>query len=129
MERHFVNFYSPGMVVAESTSKPIDAWDVETATAMARDLKERHGATPYGFRFTTRARSDDDIDSKEVKRSGMYYLGGKVETLDELKARATSAEHILVSNMEINGWDRIITNDNSWTWTQPLEEGDVVLEW
>jgi hypothetical protein len=30
--------------------------------------------------------------------------------------------------MEVNGWDRIITNDNSWRWTQPLGKDDVVLD-
>ncbi len=59
----------------------------------------------------------------------MYFLGGKVETLAEVKARATDADRILVSNMEINGYDQIITNDNSWRWTQPLGKTDVVLQW
>jgi len=43
--------------------------------------------------------------------------------------RATEREKILVSNMEVNGWKRVITNDNSWRWTQPLEKSDVVLDW
>lgn len=28
-----------------------------------------------------------------------------------------------------NGWERIITNNNSWQWTQPFEDGDIVLEY
>ena len=42
---------------------------------------------------------------------------------------ATEKDRILVSNMEGNGYDRIITNDNSWRWTQPLGKDDVVLPW
>ena len=70
-----------------------------------------------------------DLDSKETARSPMYYLGGTVETLAQVKARATDKDRILVSNIEINRYARIITNDNSWRWTQPLNESDIVLEW
>ena len=130
VEQHFVTFYSPGTFVSEETTKPIDAWDVEKAKALTRTITERYSATPYGFQFTTRSRTDEELDSRVVARSPMYWLGGKVETLEELKARATSADdRILVENMESNGWDRIITNTNSWRWTQPLRPDDVVLEW
>ena len=129
MKAHFVRFFSPGTFVAEMTDKPIDSWDIETAKAMARTIKERHNACPYGFQFITRTREDHELDSKETAHSPMYYLGGKVETLAEVKARATDKESILVSNMECNHYDRIITNTNSWRWTQPLKDDDVVLDW
>jgi hypothetical protein len=128
VQKHFVTFYSPGTFVAEESTKSIDAWDVEKAKKMARSVKERYGAVPYGFRFTTRSRGPKDLDSHVTASSPFYWLGGKVETLEELKARATKADEILVSNMEGNGWPRIITNNNSWRWTQPLAETDVVLE-
>lgn len=129
MEAHFVTFYSPGSFVAEESTKPIESLDVELAKGMAEAITERYNATPYGFRFSTRARVDDELDSHVVARSGMYFLGGVIETLDQVKARATDKERILISNMEGNGWNRIVTNDNSWRWTQPLEDDDVVLPW
>jgi len=129
MQQHFVTFYSPGTFVAEETTKPVAAWDVDAACEMARDITERHGATPYGFRFTTRARGDADLDSKVVATSPTYYLGGRIETLDEVEARNDPKETILRSNMRGNGWDRIVVNDNSWRWTQPLSDGDVVRDW
>ncbi len=129
LEKHFVTFYSPGTFVAETSEKPIEKWDVDLAKRMAKNIKERYNAAPYGFRFTTRSRGAKDLDSKVTKTSPMYYLGGLVETLAEVKARATEKDHILVSNMECNKYDRIITNNNSWKWTQPLEKSDVVLEW
>lgn len=101
-----MTFYSPGTFVAEQSTRPIGAWDVDLAIAMSCDIKERHGARPYGFRFTTRARSDEDLDSKEVARSPMHYLGGKVETIEEVRRRARSDERTLLSNMEMNGWGR-----------------------
>lgn len=125
---HFVTFLSPGTFVAEDTTKPIESWDVDEAVKMARGVKERHGAVPYGFYFSTRERTEDALDSKEAARSDFYYLGGRVETLAEIEARADPKESILRSNMRCNGWDRVVVNDNSWRWTQPLHKGDTVLE-
>lgn len=128
-QQHFVTFYSPGTFVAEATCKPIDAWDTALAMKIADEITERHGATPYGFRFSTRERGDDDLDSKQAAMSPMHYLGGKVETLAEVEARDDPKESVLRSNMRINGYSRIIVNDNSWRWTQPLNDGDIVLNY
>ena len=129
MKKHFVNFYSPGTFVSEVTEKEIDSWDVEQAQVMARGIKVRHGATPYGFCFTTRKLGDNDLDSKITERSNMYYLGGTVRHLDFIILENNPDERILISNMKINGWDRVVENNNSWKITQPLEDGDVVLDW
>ena len=128
LEKHFVTFYSPGSFVAETSTKPIESWDVTTAVEMAKSIKERHAAIPYGFRFSTRSRGEEDLDSKETCHSPMYYLGGKVETIDEVKARGDSNDRILISNMQSNGYGRVVTNINSWKWTQPLNDDDVVLD-
>jgi len=128
VKKHFVMFYSPGTFFAETSEKPIDSWDVEKAKKMARSIKERYGATPYGFRFITRGRTAKELDSKEIALSPMYYLGGNVETLAQVKARATDKERILVSNMQNNGYDRIVTSTSGYKWTQPLQKEDVVLE-
>lgn len=128
MQQHYVIFYSPGTFVAEESSKPVDAWDVDAAVEAARKIRERHNAVPYGFCFITRARGDDDLDAKEVARSPFYYLGGKIETLAEIEARADPKEWILLGNMRSNGYDRVIVNTNSRKWTQPLDETGVVLD-
>ena len=128
MQQHFVTFYSPGSFVAEETTKPIDEWNVDQAVEMARGIRERYNALPYGFRFSTRERGPNDLDSHVSARGPMYYLGGKVETLEQVKARATAEDGILIRNMEGNGYSRIITNTNSWKWTQPLKDDDVVLD-
>ena len=107
MEKHFVTFFSPGTFVAETTEKPVDSWDVEAARKMADEITERYGATPYGFRFTTRTRGPDDLDSKVSAKSPMYYINCKVQTLEFLEARNREDERILVSNMKSNGWDRV----------------------
>jgi hypothetical protein len=127
VEKHFVEFLSPGTMEAESDIKEINAWDVDSAVEMAREIKQRHNARPYGFRFLTRSRGDADLDSKVTATSNLYYLGGRVETLAEVEARNDPKESILRSNMRCNGWNKIVTNDNSWRWTQPLRDGDIVL--
>ena len=129
MKKHFVRFFSPGTFVSETTEREIDSWDIEQAKEMARSIKERHGATPYGFRFFTRERSEKDLDSKITETSNTYFLGGKVRHLDFIILENKPDEQILISNMKMNGWDRVVENTNSWKITQPLEEGDVVLEW
>ena len=129
MKKHFVIFYSPGSFVAETTEKEIDSWDVEQAKKMARNIKERHGAVPYGFKFITRSRGKKDLDSKISDSSNMYFLGGRIRHLDFIILEDKPDEQILISNMKINGWDCVIENTNSWKVTQIFEEGDVLLEW
>lgn len=129
VEKHFVTFYSPGTFFAETSERPILSWDVERAMSMADDIQERYGATPYGFQFSTRSRTDADLDSKESARSPFYHLGGKVETLAEVEARNDPKEEILRSNMRINGYDKIVVNDNSWRSTRPLGKDDILLDW
>ena len=72
---HFVTFLSPGTLMAEDTTKPIESWDVDEAVKMAAQIVERHGARPYAFYFTTRERTDADLDSRQAARSDLYYLG------------------------------------------------------
>lgn len=128
MIKNYVTFMSPGTFVAESSTKEIDSWDTNEAVKMSKSIVERYGAKPYCFYFTTRERTDVDFDSKETKRSGLYYLGGKVKTIKELKAENNPKNKILISNMECNGWERVIETNNSYLWTQPLNSGDTVLE-
>ena len=128
MIKHFVIFFSPGTFVAEQTEKSIDSWDVKEAVRLGKEIKERYGAVPYGFCFTTRERKDNELDSREVKRSGMYFLGGKVLTLKALKKENDPKKEILISNMEHNHWYRVVENNNSRRWTQPLRKGDKVID-
>jgi hypothetical protein len=127
MKKHFVIFYSPGTFVAEQDQQKIDSWDIYKAVEMSKKIKQRYGATPYGFQFITRGRKDNELDSKVIKESKMYYLGGKVLTLQDVIDRKDPEDRILISNMKGNKWDRVIVNDNSWRITQPLKEGDTVL--
>lgn len=129
MHKHFVIFYSPGTFTSEVTEKEISSWDVDLAKQMARDVSERYDAKPYGFKFITKSRSEKELDSSVTAQSGMYYLGGKIKTLDDVKAENDPKNDILISNMVGNGYDRIIENNNSWKFTAPLRDDDTVLDW
>ena len=126
--KHFVTFYSPGTFTAEQTTKEIPSWDVDLAVAMMTDIHERHGARPYGFRFTTRKRGPDDFESKQTHQSAFHYVGGKVETLEEVIARNDPAERILRENMKMNDWDRIWTTSHGYRWTQPFQPNDIWVQ-
>jgi hypothetical protein len=124
MEEHFVEFFSPGTFVAETSTKSIDSWDVDKAVKMSKNIKERYGATPYAFRFITRSRKDDELDSKVTKKSGMYYMDCKIQTIKDLDP---VENEILISNMRCNKWNKVVTSTTGWKWTQPIEKDDIVL--
>ena len=128
MKKHFVTFYSPGTFVSETTEEPITSWDIDIAVEMSTKILERYEARPYGFRFSTRERGQKDLDSKVTKTSNLYYLGGDILTLEQVKARKDPKDKILISNMECNHLDKIIENRNSWLFTGALEKNDVVID-
>lgn len=132
MTQHFVTFLSPGTFFHEETTLPIDSWNVDKACKMAHTIYERHDARPFGFHFTTRARKEDDLDSKVVKTSGRYFLGGKILRIRDVEAMNETEPgkyDILLNNMKYNNWPKIVMNDNSGRIRifQPLEKGDVFL--
>ena len=130
MKKHFVTFYRPGTFVAETVVREVDGWNLDEARNAYDNLDDFMRTNCYGFQFFTKGRADDELDSKVTDRSAMYYLGGKVETYEDVQSR-TNGYSTLLSNMKSNGYDRVITNVPS-GWTQPLRDDDVVLpvnEW
>ena len=127
MKKHFVIFYSPGTFVAETDERPLSSWDVNEAVKLAKSITQRYNAKPYGFQFTTRERTSKELDSKVIKTSPMYYLSGKVETLEEIEARNDPKEEILRSNMRSNKCKRVIRMNTPWEWIEPFNNSDIVL--
>ena len=127
--KHYVDFYSPGTFVSESSRRPIEAWDTTAAVELANGIMERHGAKPYGFRFVTMREHppiDDgaggflEVTPKLVEQSGLHYLGGTVLTFDDLEFTDTEQRkrwRICRDNMRCNDEPVIIMNDNSWRFT------------
>lgn len=129
VSQHFVLFMSPGTFLPESRLVEVHSWDVDRAVELADSIVERHGATPFGFKFVTRSRGPRDLDSRETARSPTHWLGGVIETREEVEARNLPEEETLRFNMRCNDIDRVIINTNSWRGTFPFEEGDVLLDY
>lgn len=136
MRKHYVTFYSPGTFVAESSTLEIDSWDTAKAVAMSETIVARYNARPYCFVFSTDIVVDDvpdgeggtlKVEPKEVDRSGFYFLGGRLETYDDVVARNDEKESILRSNMRNNEHWIVCINDNSYRSTVPFEEDSCIV--
>jgi len=127
VSKHFVEFFSPGTLWSETTIQPVDNWDVVEATRMSRTVVERHGARPYCFRFITRERTKEELDSKITNKSPFYYIDCVVETLEDIEQRNDPNEDILRSNMRNNNIERIARPKTGWSGAYPVGKDDVVL--
>lgn len=135
--KHTVTFLSPGTLFAEQDTKWVDSWDPAIAVKIGADIIQRYGAKPYGFYFSTIITADPvsdgeggklSVESKEVSRSGMFFLGGIVESFDEVVARADHKEHIMRSNMKSNRIPLIHISTRSYKHTQYFDQDDVVVD-
>ena len=127
MMKQFVRFYSPGTLFSETREIEVAAWDTAKAIELSKDITERHGAKPYGFSFYTKVRGDNDFDSHTESESGMYYINGVIETLEDVIARNDPGDEILISNMKGNGWGRVVTTSNGYRATHPFRDVDQVV--
>ncbi len=134
---HRVEFLSPGTFMSEATSKAIREWDSVEAVAMSKGIEERHGATPYGFRFKTYITHDPipdghgdflKVEPKVVAKSGIYYITGTIRSIEQVVADDIADEMILRSNMLCNHVAYIICNTNSYRTTMEFEAEDYVVD-
>lgn len=125
--QEFVTFYYPGILFSETASRPIGDRDPKAALALAEAIK----AKPYGFCFETRIVIDPVSDgeggtvavpSKLVDQSGTYFIGGKLETLDDVIARNDPKERILQSNMRNDDWHIVCVTMNGHKSTMPFTD-------
>ena len=64
--------------------------------------KKPGGILAYGFQFTTNGRGERDLDSRQIAKSRFYWLGGIVETREQVEARNDPRDRILIDNMGNN---------------------------
>ncbi|MFA5377510.1 MAG: hypothetical protein WC455_17295 [Dehalococcoidia bacterium] len=113
--KRFVTFWTPGIIVAESTVKEVGSLDPNLV---------KWPENAYAFQFSER----EDVVDGEKKYRGTekdvgplyYHPDSRVETLAQVKKnpRATAT---LISNMECNGYKKIIWS--RWgNWPQPFDD-------
>lgn len=118
----YVTFYIPGIIFGKSYNKEIETLD-------PKEIEWPDNA----YAFTLHER-EDIIEGDKVYRSTPVQIGpmyyhpdSKIETLEEVKAnRSNRKVDILINNMEINRYDKII-----WTrwgnWPQPYSEDKISI--
>ena len=118
--RRYVHFLSPGLVVANDWTQPMESTD-----PLAVDWPNN------AYAFTLHEREDvidGDAEYRGTPRQvgPMYYHpDSKVETLEEAK-RNPNASDILIINMRSNGWGAIIWS--RWgNWPQPFDGTNTVV--
>ncbi len=130
-EKHYAEFFSPGTFVSETSVLPMETEDPKEAVARWNTITERYGAKPYAFQLFTQLHHDDVDDfkcrPKELRRSGMYFLGGTIRTAEEILAGTDPKEDILRSNVRCNDISAVVTNTNSFKSTHSFQKDDVVV--
>ncbi len=135
-KKTFVVFYSPGTFVSESSEREVATADPAEAVRLAAGIKERYNSGPFGFRFETRvvAGEIDDgfggklkVQPRTLETSGMHYINGTLETVDQVRERGLSSERILLSNMEGNRMPIVVTGCSPYKWTHEFSAADVLV--
>jgi hypothetical protein len=135
-KKHYVTFYSPGSFCDEMREVEIHGWSPPLAVELSRKVVERYGSRPYGFSFCTKIVSDKipdgfggelSVEPKTVEKSGMYYVNGKMKTIEDVKAENDPGNRILIANMESNGWSCVVETNNGFKHTSVFNNGDQIV--
>jgi len=118
MLKHYMRLFFPGVFMAETSERLIQERDVNNITIPDNC---------YGYMFYDIAETmlhGVELRSGEINKTGIHYFG-KAMTLAEVKKELPS-RRILISNMEMNGWNRVVkTRTGNF---QQLEEDDCIVE-
>jgi len=134
---HYAEFLSPGTFISECSEVKLSAWDVKEAVEKAKGIKERYGATPYGFRFLTRLEAGPvkagktrlKVEAKDLRRSGIHFITGEIRTAAQVLAGKGKDEEILRFNVKANKLPAIIVNRNSYLATMEFQKDSVLVDW
>lgn len=92
----------------ETTSRDVASRDV--GAALQECPKGHYGFRFYDIEYQIAKRDDGsevEVDHKQVNRSGTYFINGTVYDEAGVKEHV-SDNSILLSNMEGNGWSRVV---------------------
>ena len=113
MLKHYVEFFYPGVLFAESSSVSIDARESFNVTDVPTNA--------YAYRFYDREEIDQNDEKLvgPIKHISGFYFFGKVYDADDVVTLFPEAS-ILARNMQYNGWNKVVkTRCGNW---QPFDE-------
>ena len=118
MYKTYVVFKLPGSFIAEQTEREVQ--DRSFPTDVPKNC--------FGFYFydiyEATGPKGELISGTRQNVSAMTYFGEEF-TLERVKRECPNSK-VLISNMECNGWNRVVcTRLGNW---QPLEDGDRVID-
>lgn len=115
---HYVEFFYPGIILAETEERRIDKRDPKLVTLP-------DGAFAYRFFDRTEVKENGELLVGSKKNFSTYTFFGKLYTLEEVKEQFPECE-TLIRNMECNGYTKVVkTRLDNW---QPFHDGDIVIE-
>lgn len=118
MLKHYVEFFFPGAFYSDCNVKEVSERNPELITIP-------DGAFAYRFFDQTEevTVNGESIVGERENSSPLTYLGTEY-TLEEVKAQFPEYT-MLISNMEINGWNRVVkTREGNW---YPIQMGEKVI--
>lgn len=131
----YAEFHSPGSFVDEVSSREIETMDPAAACEIVKEIKERHGATPYGFRFVSMLTHEPipdgkggemRVEPKPLMKTGFFYLNATPMTFDDVEAHGGDVS-ILLSNMRSNGWWVVVECINAYRTMRSFGPGDATV--
>jgi hypothetical protein len=131
-----VSFFSPGTFFSETSHKDFQELDLKKICAVAKTMKERHNASPYGFVWEYRELPTDlpqiegyklEVTPKVIEKStGIIYITGEIIYSKDL---ISERDRILKFNLERN-YDGVgVINKNSYIFHAGFNEGDMIIGW
>ena len=127
IKQHFVTFKSPGMATAEHTTKEITPGTRSRPLRWPTTYWNATAPSPTASTSPPGPAPPQELDSKNIAKSGTYFMGGKIQTLQEVMANPTGNK-TLIENMKGNHWDQVVTVTKGHQWTSPILKDDAVLD-
>lgn len=120
--KHFAEYLFPGFLFAEETTRELTKRSV--AEGFNNAPEGAYCFTLYDTEEAPDLGSDFNVTAKRKNVSGRFYLGGRVYTLEQVKAMGEEYR-ILAANMRGNGWERAIRCiTGNW---QPFTDDDLLI--
>jgi hypothetical protein len=115
--KRYLRFYYPGLIFSDSSDVEVE-YDFPQTAVWPKNA--------FAYRRVTRSdiiECSETFRGKEETGPLVYHPDSKLESLEQVRLNPKATE-CLISNMEVNGWNKIV-----WTifnQAMPLNEGDCI---